>query len=151
MRECRSPPYFPLLWYPHPHCLTPEQQHTHIPAGLDLYPDSIHNRKGECRYSTSQTQDPARLAQSVERETLIARFISRLWVRPPRRAQFPAHASRHIFCFLCDCSIIPCMFLFCPFVLLVLRVGLVYVLPYYSRIAHTAIDSGKLGIPFALP
>ncbi len=32
----------------------------------------------------------ARLAQSVERETLKAYVISRLWVRPPRRAQFPS-------------------------------------------------------------
>ncbi|KAK4173508.1 hypothetical protein QBC36DRAFT_335718, partial [Triangularia setosa] len=33
----------------------------------------------------------ARLAQSVERETLKGYSeISRLWVRPPRRAQFPS-------------------------------------------------------------
>ncbi|KAK1832501.1 hypothetical protein QBC39DRAFT_348913 [Podospora conica] len=47
----------------------------------------------------------ARLAQSVERETLIhgspgsEMDISRLWVRPPRRAQFPS--STYLFAFFC--------------------------------------------------
>ncbi|KAK4446510.1 hypothetical protein QBC34DRAFT_148612 [Podospora aff. communis PSN243] len=48
-------------------------------------------------------QAHARLAQSVERETLIKihfkshEIISRSWVRPPRRAQFPAIAILLLF------------------------------------------------------
>ena len=41
----------------------------------------------------------ARLAQSVERETLTEfSEISRLWVRPPRRAQFPSIVGQILFC-----------------------------------------------------
>jgi hypothetical protein len=42
----------------------------------------------------SNNQPDARLAQSVERETLNRDHISRLWVRPPRRAQFLTFLDR---------------------------------------------------------
>ncbi|KAK4122180.1 hypothetical protein N657DRAFT_493453 [Parathielavia appendiculata] len=80
------------------------------PKSILHHRSNFHPQRGSQQLSWISL---ARLAQSVERETLMQEtmscrgFISRLWVRPPRRAQFPStielylFPSSSIFCISC--------------------------------------------------